>query len=121
MSAQSFTEYTQNKIKEIDIERLASESNVIGVAEKISELAQLLTRINQELSNRLWAYNMKVNFILSEEKISVAQARVKADASSEAKDLLQVKLLKESVVSMIQSLKYLARSLRDEYDVAQHT
>ena len=121
MAELTFTEYVQDKIRKIDMQNLADTNNVIGVGTHIAELAQLMARINQELAARMWAYNMKVKIVLEEEKISVAQAKVKVDGSKEAQDLLQVKLLKESVVEMIRSLKYLLRSMKDEFDSVQHT
>ena len=121
MTEITFTEYCAQKIKDIDIERLANENNVVGVGQKIAELAQLMSRINQELSQRIWAYNLKVKFVLDEEKVSVAQARIRADASTEARDLLQCRLLKESVVEQIRSLKYMARSMAEEESFSGHT
>lgn len=114
MEEKTFTTYVQDKIKAIDLERLASESNVVRIGQFIAELAQLLTRINQELASRQAAYNFKLQAIISLETKSVAHARVQVDASEEARRLLECRLLKESVVEMVRSLKYLARSMQEE-------
>ena len=112
----TFTQFCQDKIRDIDIEKLASENNVVGVGQKISELAQLMSRINTELSSRQWAYNLKVKFCYEGlEKKSVALAKMEAESSTEWKDLRDCVALKESILEMLKSLKYLARSLQEEY------
>lgn len=122
MSELTFTQYVHEKIKSIDIEKLASESNLIGVGENIAELAQLMTRINQELANRQWVYNLKVKLSYENlEKKSVAQAQMEARASQEWKDLQDCIAIEKSVIEMIRSLKHLLKAMKDEESTSQYT
>lgn len=112
----TFTELVNKKIESINIQKLVSESNVQMIGQHISELAQMLVRINQEVARRQAMYNLCLNEFLTGDMKSVSHAKIAAEASPEWAELLNAKALKESVVSLIQALKYTQRSLKDEMD-----
>ncbi len=112
----TFTELVNQEISSINIERLASESNVIGVGEKIAILSQFLPRITQECAKRQSEYNLCLNEHLTAlGGKSVAGAKIASEASPEYAELLKAKALRESVIDLIRGLKYLARAMQDEY------
>ena len=119
-TTKTFTETVHDYISKINPEKLADMGDIQTTGEHIAKLAQFLTRTNQELSTRQWAYNLKVKFCYEGlEKKWVALAKMGAESSTEWKDLRDCVALKESILEMLKSLKYLQRSLGDEYKHTQ--
>lgn len=110
----TFTEQVNVKLLEINEEELVSKSNIIGVAQYISELSGFMGRITQEVARRRAAYNLCLNRCLTSENKSVSYAKVAAEASIEYAELENAKALREAVVERIRGLKYLQRSMRED-------
>lgn len=118
----TFTEYVNNLISGIDVEKLVSQSNVVAIGQNIAELAQCMARVNQEVAKRRAGYNLCLNEHLTAlGGKSVAGAKIAAEASVEYAELLKAMALKESVVEQIRGLKYLARSMNEDEQFSKHT
>jgi len=123
MNAQpkTFTELINAEIAKINIEKLASESNVVEVGAKIALLSSFLPRIGQEVASRQSGYNLCLNEHLTRlEGKSVVGAKVAAEASVEHAELLKAKALREAIIEYLRGLKYLARALAEEESFAKH-
>ena len=112
----TFTEQVNKKLAEINETQLVSENNVVLVAQYISELAGYQGRILQEVAHRRAQYNLCLNERLTGgEHKSVAHAKIDADSSPEYAELEKARALKEAVAEKIRGLKYLFRSMQDDY------
>jgi hypothetical protein len=115
MTELTFTQLVTDEIHALNIEKMASEANVVEIGSKIALLSSYMARITQEVASRQSAYNRRLNEELKRlDGKSVASAKVEAEASKEYVDLLQAKALRESTVEAIRGLKYLAKALVDE-------
>lgn len=107
----------RERIQEIQNE--IGKGNLTGprAAELQSILSALIGNCNDEITQRDYEYNIVLLDFLDKEK-KANRAKIKAEVSPEYRARITARNTKELVVELIRSLKYLIRSLEEEYRVS---
>ena len=98
------------------IQNEVGKGNLTGprAAELQSILSSLIGNCNDEIAQRNYEYNVVLlDFLDKEEKAN--RAKIKAETSPEYRVKITARNTKELCIEMIRSLKYLIRSLEEEY------
>lgn len=84
------------------------------------ELSAYFGNISEEIQKREFDYNTALLEIIKRDKMTVARAKIEAQVSAEYRELQTAKGQKEMVLELIRSLKYLLRTMADEYAVSKN-
>lgn len=89
-------------------------------SQKLVNLSSLLASLNATITDAHFSLNQKKKALLEEDGMTVAKAKVYAEASDEWKRFITLLNQKESLIELIRAVKYYLKASMEEYSEGQH-